>query len=107
MSRASAERGSVCRTNMRRDRALRLAEPRSVRVAGFKGARRESVRGILPPNGSSPRGAVASVGGRQLQARRQFCSALILLGPAAARGSGGPPPEWVRRDKPVTMVTQL
>ena len=47
---ASAERGSVSRSNLGSGRALRLTEPRSVRVAGFRGARREVlVRGILPP----------------------------------------------------------
>ena len=46
---ASVERGSVSRSNLGSGSALRLTEPRSVRVAGFKGATREVLfRGILP-----------------------------------------------------------
>ena len=49
MNLASAERGSVSRSNLGSGRTLRLTEPRSVRVAGFKGATREVLfRGILP-----------------------------------------------------------
>ena len=41
MNLASAERGSVSRSNVRSGSALRLTEPRSVHVAGFRGATRE------------------------------------------------------------------
>ena len=47
MNFTSAERGSVSRSNLGSGRALRLTEPRSVRVAGFRGAMCESVRRSL------------------------------------------------------------
>ena len=49
MNLASAERGSVSRSALPLLRLLRLTEPRSGRVAGFRGARRELVRATLPP----------------------------------------------------------
>ena len=50
MNLASAERGAVSRSSLGLGSALRLTEPRSVRVAGFKGAtRRVLFRGILTP----------------------------------------------------------